>query len=99
MNRYINADYLLEKIIEKYKSAKGQTKAAYRDVIDMVCAMKDISDMIGVNMLNIMLNARNKEIKEYTVSDMKKLKADFNSKEGVAFQDYMDMLIGKEKGE
>ena len=35
---YIDDDFLLSKVIEKYKYSKGEARKAYRDVIDMICA-------------------------------------------------------------
>lgn len=35
---YIDDDFLISKVTEKYRYSKGEARKAYRDVIDMICA-------------------------------------------------------------
>lgn len=56
---YLDEDILYNNVEEKYKSAKGETRAAYSDVLDTICEMPraDVVPKSEVERLQIELDS------------------------------------------
>ena len=79
----IGNDYPVEEFDEEWRNARKEGRRL------KYCPLKQECELLAV---------MKTEKDHYAASDTEKLNFDFKSKEGFAFQNYMDMLMGEERG-